>query len=99
MNGPFAAGIARSMRMFRVKVQFTCLLLVGGMAWIAAPYASASEESAQAQFVGSARCQGCHAEAYKGWKETRMANVVRDPKEHPEAVLGDFVHGDPARTF
>jgi predicted CXXCH cytochrome family protein len=87
------------MRMFRVKVQFTCLLLVGGMAWIAAPYASASEESAQAQFVGSARCQGCHAEAYKGWKETRMANVVRDPKEHPEAVLGDFVHGDPARTF
>ena len=28
-----------------------------------------------------------------------MANVVRDPKEHPEAVLGDFVHADPIRTF
>ena len=28
-----------------------------------------------------------------------MANVVRDPREHPEAVLGDFVHPDPVRTF
>jgi len=28
-----------------------------------------------------------------------MANVVRDPKPHPEAVLGDFTHDDPIRTF
>jgi predicted CXXCH cytochrome family protein len=28
-----------------------------------------------------------------------MANVVRDPKVHPEAVLGDFAHPDPARNF
>jgi predicted CXXCH cytochrome family protein len=28
-----------------------------------------------------------------------MANVVRDPKEHPEAVLGDFKNPDSARTF
>ena len=28
-----------------------------------------------------------------------MANVVRDPKEHPEAVLGDFAHPDSVRTF
>ena len=28
-----------------------------------------------------------------------MANVVRDPKEHPDAVLGDFVRPDPIRTF
>jgi hypothetical protein len=28
-----------------------------------------------------------------------MANVVRDPREHPEAVLGDFAHPDPLRTF
>jgi hypothetical protein len=32
-------------------------------------------------------------------KQTRMANVVRDPCEHPEAVLGDFAHPDPLRTF
>ncbi|HTA85511.1 MAG TPA: cytochrome c3 family protein, partial [Silvibacterium sp.] len=28
-----------------------------------------------------------------------MANVVRDPKIHPEAVLGDFTHPDPNRPF
>jgi hypothetical protein len=28
-----------------------------------------------------------------------MANVVRDPKEHPEAVLADFSHADPLVTF
>ncbi len=36
---------------------------------------------------------------YAGWKQTRMANVVRDPKAHPDAVLGDFTHPDPRRTF
>jgi hypothetical protein len=28
-----------------------------------------------------------------------MANVVRDPKEHPEANLADFIHPDPLVTF
>lgn len=28
-----------------------------------------------------------------------MANVVRDPKVHPDAVLGDFSHADPLVTF
>ena len=28
-----------------------------------------------------------------------MANVVRDPKEHPEAVLPDFSKPDPLLTF
>ncbi len=28
-----------------------------------------------------------------------MANIVRDPKEHPEAVIPDFTKPDPARTF
>jgi predicted CXXCH cytochrome family protein len=28
-----------------------------------------------------------------------MANVLRDPKLHPEAVLGDFSSPDPIRTF
>jgi predicted CXXCH cytochrome family protein len=52
-----------------------------------------------AYFVGSGSCQKCHAQAYKGWKQTRMANVVRDPKAHPEAVLGDFTHANPIVTF
>jgi predicted CXXCH cytochrome family protein len=53
----------------------------------------------KASFVGSESCKGCHAAAYAGWKQTRMANVIRDPKEHPDAVLGDFAHPDPVRTF
>jgi predicted CXXCH cytochrome family protein len=52
-----------------------------------------------AHFVGSESCQKCHAATYNSWKETRMANVVRDPKVHPEAVLGDFTHPDPLRSF
>ena len=50
-------------------------------------------------FVGSESCKGCHAEAYNGWKNTRMANVIRDPKMHPDAVLGDFTHANPLRPF
>ena len=52
-----------------------------------------------ATFTGSLACKSCHEQAYDGWSKTRMANVVRDPKAHPEAVLGDFAHPDPARTF
>ncbi|GAC1655587.1 MAG: hypothetical protein NVS9B15_16460 [Acidobacteriaceae bacterium] len=53
----------------------------------------------QAKFVGSESCKGCHTAAYDGWKKTRMANVLRDPKVHPDAVLGDFAHADPVRSF
>jgi predicted CXXCH cytochrome family protein len=53
----------------------------------------------QSQFTGSESCRKCHAKEFNGWKQTRMANVVRDPKLHPEAVLGDFNHPDPNRPF
>ena len=56
-------------------------------------------QSPAAHFAGSESCEKCHAEAYKRWKQTRMANVVRDPKVHPEAVLGDFAHPNPIVTF
>jgi predicted CXXCH cytochrome family protein len=51
------------------------------------------------QYVGSQSCQRCHAPTYERWSRTRMANVVRDPKEHPEAVLPDFAKPDPLLTF
>ncbi|HEY2858138.1 MAG TPA: cytochrome c3 family protein, partial [Terracidiphilus sp.] len=60
---------------------------------------AAGEAPAGARYVGSAACRSCHQREYDGWKQTRMANVVRDPKEHPEAVLGDFKNPDSARTF
>src|ERR1700674_2960256 len=69
------------------------LLLVSGMC------SRAQTSTAKAPYVGSESCKGCHAGAYAGWKKTRMANVVSDPKEHPEAVLADFTHADPLVTF
>jgi predicted CXXCH cytochrome family protein len=43
-----------------------------------------------AHYVGSQACQKCHAEIYEHWKKTPMANVVRDPREHPEAIIPDL---------
>jgi predicted CXXCH cytochrome family protein len=50
-------------------------------------------------YVGSNACKTCHPQIYEHWKKTRMANVVRDPKEHPEAILPDLSKPDPLLTF
>ena len=50
-------------------------------------------------YVGSGACQRCHAPIYERWKRTRMANVVRDPREHPEAIVPDLTRRDPLVTF
>jgi len=49
------------------------------------------------QYVGSAACKTCHAETYARWSKTRMANVVRDPKAHPDAILPDLSTNNIAR--
>lgn len=76
-------------------------LLVGILAVLASPPgACAAQTSSPAPtYVGSESCRPCHKQAYDGWKNTRMANVVRDPRLHPDAVLGDFVHPSSVRTF
>lgn len=61
----------------------------------AAPQAAARPAASQPQFVGSASCQRCHAEIYARWSKTRMANVVTDPKAHPEVIIPDFATADP----
>jgi predicted CXXCH cytochrome family protein len=43
-----------------------------------------------ARYVGSQACEKCHAQVYERWKKTPMANVVRDPHEHPEAIIPDL---------
>jgi predicted CXXCH cytochrome family protein len=40
-----------------------------------------------AHFVGSPSCQKCHAQIYERWRKTPMANVVRDPREFPDAII------------
>jgi len=51
------------------------------------------------QYAGSAACEKCHGAIYERWKKTRMANVVRDPKQHPDAFIPDFSKPDPLLTF
>jgi predicted CXXCH cytochrome family protein len=43
--------------------------------------------AAHASYVGSQACAKCHAEIYDRWKKTPMANVVRDPRSHPKAII------------
>jgi predicted CXXCH cytochrome family protein len=67
-----------------------------------APLAAAGAQSGvvpSAQYAGSASCQKCHEEVYARWSKSRMANVVRDPKEHLDAIIPDFSKPDPLLTF
>jgi predicted CXXCH cytochrome family protein len=48
------------------------------------------ETAESARYVGSEACQKCHADIYEHWKKTPMANVVRDPRTHPEAIIPDL---------
>ena len=45
---------------------------------------------ASAHYAGSQACQKCHADIYEHWKKTPMANVVRDPREHADAIIPDL---------
>jgi predicted CXXCH cytochrome family protein len=46
--------------------------------------------ASEAHYVGSQACQQCHSDIYERWKKTPMANVVRDPREHPDAIIPDL---------
>ena len=81
-------------------VAFCGALLAGAGAiasCTAAPRAPAA--AAPKEFVGSAACQSCHQDIYTRWKDTLMAKVLQDPKERPEAILGDFSTPNPLVTF
>lgn len=45
---------------------------------------------ASAHYVGSQACEQCHEQIYQRWKKTPMANVVRDPRTHPNAIIPDL---------
>jgi predicted CXXCH cytochrome family protein len=53
----------------------------------------------QSHYVGSPSCKNCHQSVYAAWSKTRMANVVRDPRQHPDAIIPDFAKPDPLLTF
>src|SRR5438477_12237379 len=61
---------------------------------------AAADARAQAPaYVGSAECRVCHTSQYDRWKNSRMANVVRDPKVVPAAIIPDLTKPDPLLTF
>jgi len=52
-----------------------------------------------AHHVGSTYCKTCHNDLYERWRKTPMANVVRDPREHPDAIIPDLSKPDPLVKF
>ena len=46
--------------------------------------------ASSAHYVGSKACEKCHAQLYESWRKTPMANVVRDPREFPNAIIPDL---------
>lgn len=78
-------------------MKFThCILAIGGLL---AAVTTAFGQNAAPQFTGSTACKTCHPQVYARWAKTRMANVVRDPKEHPDAIIPDLSKADPLVTF
>jgi hypothetical protein len=59
----------------------------------------AQPQEPTATYVGSTACKMCHPAIYERWSKTRMANVVRDPKTHPDAILPDLTKPDPVVKF
>jgi predicted CXXCH cytochrome family protein len=50
-----------------------------------------------AHYVGSQACEKCHAQIYDHWKKTPMANIVRDPREHPDAIIPNLATNNVAK--
>ena len=46
-----------------------------------------AQTAASAHYTGSQACEKCHAQIYSRWKKTPMANVVRDPRQYPDAII------------
>jgi len=92
---------------FLQSVSIRMLVAIPVIMWLALiaaaqPPATSGKTAAsdpKPHYVGSKACKSCHLAQYNGWKKSRMANILLDPREHPEAVVGDFAHPDPVRTF
>jgi predicted CXXCH cytochrome family protein len=76
-------------------------ITIAGAALVCLVSATAAAQPAaiDGTYVGSATCRECHDPIYTRWSRTRMANVVRDPKVHPDAIIPDLSKPDPLVTF
>lgn len=65
---------------------FHAVALAAAFAVLAAGCTTDPKMAAKPTFVGSEKCGGCHVEAYKTWKNTLHAKMIRTPRE---ALLKD----------
>jgi predicted CXXCH cytochrome family protein len=50
-----------------------------------------------AHYVGSQACGKCHDQIYDHWKKTPMANIVLDPRQHPDAIIPNLATNNVAK--
>jgi predicted CXXCH cytochrome family protein len=55
------------------------------------------QTTGSAHYVGSHACAKCHAQIYEHWLKTPMANVVRDPRQYPDAIIPDLATNNVAK--
>src|SRR5690349_19774230 len=84
---------------FAAVAFFTAFLLLSSTIEAQAPAAARKTSGAPGQYVGSAACKTCHGAIYERWRKTRMANVITDPREHPEVIIPDLTKPDPLLKF
>lgn len=53
-----------------------------------------AQNTASVHYVGSQACAKCHEQIYEHWQKTPMANIVRDPRQHPDAITPDLATND-----
>ena len=77
----------------RATVSLLCLLALLGV------HGFPGRAGAEERYVGSQASQVCHPAIYARWKKTPMANVVRDPVQHPDAIIPDLSKPNPLVKF
>ena len=101
-NGLWPSGMPASKNLLTDRQVWSIVLFLrhlnptGGIAPLSAALAGPSGSAA---YVGSKACEKCHEDIYQRWRKTPMANVVRDPREHPDAIIPDLSKPNPLVKF
>src|SRR5258708_3478397 len=94
--------LARKGKLNMISTRGRRFVWIASLAWVPATLCAqvaAPPPGLAASYVGSTACKTCHPAMYERWSKTRMANVVTDPKVHPEVILPDLTKPDPLLTF
>lgn len=73
-----------------MSLRFLRPIAGAGFALILTALPSGADLGTVPGYVGSEACRKCHDGKYRQWEETLHANVIKDAKKNPGAILGDF---------